>query len=149
MATVYSIGTARARPIPAADTGGTLRGAEVAAEGFQGYLDRLMKLIPTEVISLYLVGMGLIPDVEDATLIIWTVFCLLAVLALRAWGTTDAKAGLATDWKHVIISGIAFLIWVYSLGGAFENLGLYRPTLGSLLVLAYTFIVPYIYKGEA
>ncbi|NLS78475.1 MAG: hypothetical protein GXY76_14560 [Chloroflexi bacterium] len=149
MSAVYRISKPSSRPIPVADVGGgsVARAADGAAEGFKGYLDRLMKMIPTEVISLYLVGSGLIPEAEDLTLVIWTVFCLLAVVALRAWGTADARAGLPTDWKHVGISVVAFLVWVYSLGGVFAEFGVHLPTLGSLLVLGWTFVVPQIYKG--
>ena len=148
MSAVYRITKPSTRPIPVSDVGaGTARAAEGVADGFKGYLDRLMKMIPTEIISLYLVGSGLIPKEEDTTLVIWTVFCLLAVIALRAWGTADRKAGLPTDWKHVGISVGAFLVWVYSLGGVFAEYGLHLPTLGSLLVLGWTFVVPQIYQG--
>ena len=48
---------------------------------------------------------------------------------------------------HVAISSVAFVIWVYSLGGPFAVFNLYVPYIGSLLVLAWTFFVPTFYKG--
>ncbi len=122
----------------------------VAAEpnkDFKFYLDRLLKMIPAEVISLYLVGSGFIPADQPAVLLIWSIVCLVGVVVVRAYGTTDPEKNLPPDWTHVAISSVAFVIWVYSLGGPFAALGWYVPYIGSLLVLAWTFFVPYLYKG--
>ena len=43
---------------------------------------------------------------------------------------------------------IAFVIWVYSMGGPFEYYHLYEAYVGSLLILAFTFAVPYVYRGQ-
>jgi hypothetical protein len=117
-------------------------------DNFNSYLERLMKMIPAEVISLYLVGSGLIPKDQNVTLLIWFIVCLAGVIILRAYGTSDSRSKLPPDWIHVSISTIAFLIWVYSLGGPFAAYNLYVPYVGSLLVLAWTFFVPIFYKGQ-
>jgi hypothetical protein len=119
------------------------------AENFDFYLDRLLKMIPAEVVSLYLVGSGFIPEGQGIVLTIWAVICLIGVVALRAYGTTDPVEKKPPDWVHVAISSIAFVIWVYSLGGPFKAQGLAVPYIGSLLVLAWTFFVPMFYKGPA
>lgn len=122
----------------------------VAAEpnqDFKFYLDRLLKMIPAEVISLYLVGSGFIPADQPAVLLIWSIMCLVGVVVIRAYGTTDPTKNLPPDWAHVAISSVAFVIWVYSLGGPFVAMGWYVPYIGSLLVLAWTFFVPFLYKG--
>ena len=116
-------------------------------EGFNSYLDRLMKMIPAEVIALYLVGSGIIPKEQYVGLVMWSVICLAGVILLRAYGTADAPANKPTDWTHTIISAVAFVIWVYSLGGPFALFKVYIPWIGSLLVLVYTFFVPIFYKG--
>jgi hypothetical protein len=118
-------------------------------ENLNFYLDRLLKMIPAEVVSLYLVGSGLIPEGQTIVLTIWAVVCLIGVVALRAYGTTDPTENKPPDWTHVAISCVAFVIWVYSLGGPFEAQGLAVPYVGSLLVLAWTFFVPMFYKGPA
>ena len=123
---------------------------------FGSYLDRLMKMVPAEVIGLYLVGSGLIPHDQSLVLTIWALVCLAGVVAIRMWGTADAAAGQPTDWTHVAISAVAFIIWVYTMGGgpfasgaplaaAHES----APYVGSLLVLAWTFFAPIFYKGPA
>jgi hypothetical protein len=118
-------------------------------ESFNFYLDRLLKMIPAEVVSFYLVGSGLIPEDQTLVLTIWAVVCLIGVVAVRAYGTTDRAENKPPDWTHVAISCVAFVIWVYSLGGPFEAQGLAVPYIGSLLVLAWTFFVPILYKGPA
>lgn len=112
------------------------------------YLEKLIKMIPAEVVGLYLVGSGVIPAGQGAYLLGWTLFCLIAVVAVRALGTRDVDAKKSPQWAAVAISTVAFLIWIYSIGGAFQiYLGKgYQPFLGSLLVLAWTFVVPLFYN---
>jgi hypothetical protein len=116
-------------------------------EDFRKYLDRLFKMIPAEVVGLYLVGSGFIPPEKGTVLAIWAVLCLVGVVVIRAYGTADAENAKPTQWGPVLISSIAFLIWVYTLGGPFVVFNLHVPYIGSLLVLAWTFFVPIFYKG--
>lgn len=116
---------------------------------FQGYLDRLMKMIPGEAVGLYLVGSGFIPATQSLVLLIWSIICLAGVIAIKAYGTADRANQIPPDWIHVAISSVAFVIWVYSIGGPFAAYGIATPYIGSLLVLAWTFFVPIFYKGPA
>jgi hypothetical protein len=116
-------------------------------EDFKFYLDRLLKMIPAEVVSLYLVGSGFIPTDKPLVLTLWAAVCLVGVILIRTYGTTDPVNNKPPDWTHVAISTTAFVIWIYTLGGPFVAINLYVPYLGSLLVLAWTFFVPMLYKG--
>lgn len=118
-------------------------------ENFNSYLDRLMKMIPAEVVSLYLVGNSFIPNVRITLQVIWVVVCLVGVIVVRVYGTTDPDKNQPPDWVHTAISTVAFLIWVYMLGGPFVGLGWHDPTVGQLLMVAWTFFVPIFYKGPA
>jgi len=129
------------------DTGAVRAAAAGTQENLKFYLDRLMKMIPAEVVSLYLVGSGFIPREQPVVLVVWAVVCLAGVFVVRAYGTADPQSNLSPDWTHVAISAIAFVIWVYTLGGPFAAADLYEPYVGSLLVLAWTFFVPMVYKG--
>ncbi len=117
-------------------------------DGLKSYLDRLLKLIPAEVLSLYLVGIGIIPKDKATPLIVWGFFCLIAVGIVKAYGTSDSARGIKADMIHVTLSMIAFVIWMYSMGGPFAYYNLYESYIGSLLILAFTFIVPYLYRGQ-
>jgi len=118
-------------------------------DNFAFYLERLMRLIPADVIGMYLAGVAVIPEGQRLGSVIWAIFCLAGVIALRAWGTADARREQPTDWVHVTVSAVAFIVWVYALGGPFKGFNLYLPWLASLLVLAVTFAVPFFYKGPA
>ncbi len=120
------------------------------------YLDRLMKMVPAEVIGLYLVGSGVIPRDQPRVLTVWALVCLVGVAVIRAYGTADPAQNKPTDWVQVAISAVAFVIWVYTMGGGpFTTGGIFAaaheqtPYLGSLLMLAWTFFVPIFYKGAA
>jgi len=113
----------------------------------QGYMDRLIKLIPAEVVGIYLVGTGVIPKGEDVSLIVWAIVWLGLVIAVRAYGTSDSVARIPPQWSAVAVSSVSFGIWVYNMPGPFQVLGLAVPYIGSLLVLVWTFLVPIFYKG--
>ena len=116
-------------------------------EDFNSYLDRLAKMIPSPVIALYLVGISQIPTGQAIGLLVWAVICLIGVIVLLAYGTADPQKNKKTDWVHISISSVAFVIWVYAMGGPFVAFNLQVPWIGSLAVLAYTFFVPIFYKG--
>jgi Flp pilus assembly protein protease CpaA len=106
-----------------------------------------MKMIPGEVVGLYLVGIGFIPQALPGWLVVWAVICLLGVIVVKAYGTSDVKQHITPDWIHVLISCVSFVIWVYTMGGPFAAFGLWIPWLGSLMVLVWTFFIPKFYKG--
>lgn len=105
-------------------------------------------MIPGEVLGLYLVGSGVIPNGNRDYLLAWTIVCALAVVVSRAFGTRDAARNRPVQWGHVTVSTLSFVIWVYSMGGPFiAYLGdAYKPFVGSLLVLGWTFFIPFFYE---
>jgi len=141
MSAPYRIKRLAATPAVAYDS------SVMVGDTFDSYLDRLLKMIPGEVISLYVVGSGFIPEDQAGALIAWTVVCLIAVVLLRVYGTADRVMDKPPDRVHVLISSVAFVVFVYSMGGPFRALGLYVPYLGPLLVLTWTFFLPFFYKG--
>jgi hypothetical protein len=145
MAAVYRLN----RTASAGDAGSAVTRVGMLA-GFQSYLDRLIKMIPAEVIGLYLVGKGVIPVNQTIPLLIWVLVCLIAVITVRIYGTYDPNAVHRIDWLHVVISAVAFVIWVYTiggLGGPFADFSQNYPYVSSLLVLVWTFFVPLFYHG--
>lgn len=139
---------------PARTSGITSPPGEIVAQaiednggGLAEYLEKLTKMVPAEVVGLYLIGSGVIPTDRHASLLAWTAFCFSAVIIVRALGTRDSNSG-QPQWAAVVISAVSFLIWVYSVGGPFPWYlkDAYQPFVGSLLVLAWTFIVPLLYR---
>lgn len=112
------------------------------------YFERLLKLIPTEIISIYIFGVGLIPETEKTVLWIWPALCLVMLIVVRLFATRENPSPQSSQSLAVLIASISFLIWLYTLGGIFTTLAFYKSYIGSLAVLVWTFFVPYVYKGD-
>ncbi len=106
-----------------------------------------MKMIPAEVVGLYLIGSSIVPGDQRVGLLVWSIVCLIAVVVVRIYGTVDPQKNQPPQWGVVLISSVAFVIWLYVLGGVFKLYGLHLPYIGTLLMLVWTFFVPIFYKG--
>lgn len=126
------------------------RGAGPADAVGDTYLDRLLKLIPAEVVALYLFLEGVLqsalnePDeLGQLQGWLWGVFIVLIignVLFLRRYQQVK-------DVAQTVLLSLALVIWVLTLGGPFEYLDFYRPFMGSVLLGLFTFFVPLFYTG--
>lgn len=108
------------------------------------YLERLLKLIPGEGVGLYIAGRGVIRENSEQLFILWTLVCLGAVVLLRAIGSAGLPRVGPVQWPGVAIASVSFLVWTYSLG---DVTSVYRAEIGSLMILAWTFFAPYLYRG--
>lgn len=118
-------------------------------QGFKDYLGRLLKMIPAEIVGLYMIGKGFIPEDQKTVQIIWPIVCLILLIILRLWGTKDPTENKPSQPIPVAIAAIAFVIWLYWLGGPYIPEGYNKPFIASLLVLVWSFLIPLFYKGEA
>jgi len=103
----------------------------------QNYRDRLLKLIPSELVGAYMVLDGIIPpdQAKWGTLITSIILLILTPLYLsRLQGVTRPS--------QLIVTSISFAVWVYSLGGPYQYWGLYQPWIGSVTLVLWTLIVP-------
>jgi hypothetical protein len=111
------------------------------------YKDRLVKLIPSEIITAYVTLKGLINGAGEQgnrQLLIWIVFGVLVILnpLYLFYVTQVKKAG------QIVFSSIAFVLWVMVIGGTFTTvLGYSAEYLGSILLVLYTLFIPFVYKG--
>jgi hypothetical protein len=124
-----------------------VRDSRSSSEAFKDYLDRLLKMIPGEVVGVYMIGAGFIPKENPNWLIAWACACLVLVFIVRIFGTADPKADKKPQGVPVLIAAGAFLVWLYWLGGPFVTLGIHRAFIGSLLVLLWSFVIPFFYEG--
>ncbi len=129
------------------------------------YLSKLVKMIPGEAQSLFVLGGQVIGADPGNTpyLRVWQLgFCGLVVVVVRWFGTREkatpakpeqgipAKPKVPPDYVHIILSLIAYYVWVYAASDAFRdwpNAQVYK-FLPTLLVLIATFAIPYFYKGD-
>ena len=117
----------------------------LAEEPKDEYGKKLMKFIPGEIVVLYmaLINILFLAKNQDLPfdLISWIIFGVGIVgTAVYIWN----GSGTRNEKKiNVIISVIAFVIWVYTLGGPFLSLSWYNSIYGALLLPVYTFFIPF------
>ena len=105
------------------------------------YKQRLLKYIPTEVIALYLTLDTLVRSSDDMpSNALWIIFAIgLVGTFLYLWRVEKVRKA-----KQLIISTIAFAVWVFALGGPFTALPWYEPLYAAILLPLYTFFIPII-----
>ena len=122
-----------------------IRSPEVAgASGSDLYLSRLVKLVPSEVVALYLT----FKETAATWLGTWATVCLGLVVLTRTLGTHEA--GKRVQVGAVLVSMVSFGLWVYATNGQFLSVELPAspPGLISVAIGVWTFVVPLIYKGD-
>lgn len=131
--------------------------ALTSTEPIKDYMGRLIRLIPSEVIGVYLTIRGIFATNEPVSsngddigfLSIWPAICIFLVIAVRAWGTTDQNGSLKSiQWGSVFISVISFVIWVLAIGDDILGLKPEDQRIASALVVLWTFITGYFYRGS-
>jgi hypothetical protein len=103
-----------------------------------GYTSRLLKYVPAEVVALFVTLDALIRSSDDVRLpVYWGVFlvCLVGTY-LYLWRVAKIR-----KQTQLLISTVAFAVWVFALGGPFAQLGWYEPIYGGLLLPIFTFAV--------
>ena len=108
-----------------------------------GYREKLLKYIPAEVIALYVSLDAIIrgaasagkPDMTAYWLLF--VFCVV-VTPLYLWRASKVEKKL-----QLLLSTIAFAVWVFALGGPFANLEWVtaHKVLAAMVLPLYTFTV--------
>ncbi len=144
------IAKSAAKPADTATRGVPDGDAPPAVEA-DGYADKLVKLIPAEVISLYL-SMTLILTSSDAGVHPAVPSIVYAFCAFATWFYMRYTLKVL-DSRQLIVTVMAFLIWGFSAGkpySSFEwwNEAWWNDTYSGLLLAAFTFIAPSIPMGS-
>jgi hypothetical protein len=111
------------------------------------FKDRLVKLIPSEIVTAYITLHGLISDHKDnLQTFTWIVFLSLLILTpLYLFFISNVKKP-----GQVIFTTVAYIIWVLATGGfmiMLPSVSILNEFLGSLILIIYTLIIPFVYKG--
>ena len=122
---------------------GTLT-AQPSSAGGDLYLSRLVKLVPSEVVALYLT----FKETAVTWLGVWSTICLALVVLTRTLGSHEA--GKRVQVGAVLVSMVSFTLWVYGTDGYFLSVELPEspPGLISVAIGVWTFLVPLFYKGD-
>jgi hypothetical protein len=101
------------------------------------YRDKLLKLMPSEIVTAYIVIDGVIP--ANAKLI-GTIVVSLVLLGLTP--VYLLKVSKVNNVGQIVVSTLSFLVWVYTLGGPFAALGIHETWIASAILTLWTLIVP-------
>lgn len=120
----------------------------------QPYSDKLVKLIPSEIIGAYMVLSNILgfnagdiqasvkpypiteSDLKPILLqIVFFVLLILTPIYLK-------KISKVNNVNQLVVTTISFIIWVYTLGGPFVVWGLYYSLIGSVVLVLWSVIIP-------
>lgn len=107
----------------------------------QEYLGRLLKLIPSEIVAVYLAIQGIIPAKSQklGLLIISVVLFILTPFYLRL-------AQKVKSIPQIALSSLSFVVWVFSMGGPFVHFFQYDPWISSVILFLWTTFIPQFVK---
>lgn len=124
--------------------------AQGAGDSVDGYLDRVVKYIPADIVAAYVFASGAIAasTVDDPEILLWIVSGVLAVITPIWILRMASSAGKPAPKTQAIVSLGAFCVWVFALGGPFAETSWYDPLYGSLLLVFYTLATALITPKE-
>ncbi len=109
------------------------------------FLKAVLKLIPSEIVAVYIFLQGVIPPRLYPYLAVSAALVVITPLYLRFAMGVQAAGQLAT-------STVSTFVWIYAMGGPFRFLPppWYEPWYGSAVLAFWTLIPPmFLYGGEA
>jgi hypothetical protein len=109
------------------------------------YTTKLIKLIPAEVVTVFVTLDGIIrSNGKVPDFIYWIVFAVLVVACYLYMSRVTKVDGLANRKSDASIACVSFVVWVFAIGGPFtySKLAWYNPVYGAILLPLYTFLVP-------
>jgi hypothetical protein len=118
-------------------------GSAVKVPEVDSYFTKILKYIPAEIVSGYVAINAIFKSISDVSLVFhWIVVAALTALTgLYIWRLTN-EPNKPPAVSQIIISTIAFVVWVFALGGPFAEMGWYQYYYGAILLVMYTLAVP-------
>ncbi len=109
------------------------------------YKDKLIKLIPTEIITAYVTIFGMISGTTQGNkdALLWLVIAVLTI-ATPLYLIYVSKVQMVSQ---VIFTTVAFALWVLATGSPLETIFGYQSTfVGSIFLIMYTVFIPFLFK---
>jgi hypothetical protein len=111
------------------------------------FKNRLVKLIPSEIVAAYITIQGIIAGAAvsgNKDLLIWIVFLVLLILTpVYLFKITRVR-----KVEQIVFTTLAFVIWVIATGSPVKEIaGFEAGFIGSILLVLYTTLIPLFYKG--
>lgn len=112
------------------------------------FTDRLLKYIPAEIVAVFILVQGLVLKMDpldpNYKSIFWGVFLIFTILTpLYLWRLQNVK-----KLTQLVISLVAFVVWIFALGGPFTTLNWYAPIYGEILLPIFTIVIAIVVAEE-
>ena len=109
------------------------------------YLEKVAKLIPSEIVAVYLAGVGIIPAIANASVQAYVFWLFLALCTLMTpvylyRFMRDRTKPKSISRRHALISTAAFLFWAYAVSAGVLPSGWHDGAISSLLLLTFSLV---------
>ena len=109
---------------------------------------RVLKQIPSEVITAYTGALGIFASIEDGVHIGWRLgafFACIVAIPLWLWFGQSVK-----KWWQLLAGIIAFVLWDMTMpGGLFEQWDAWKPAIGTAFLGLYIYLFAPLIAGAS
>ena len=107
-----------------------------------GYVDKIIKYIPSETVAAYIIIQKTIEQFQDKIPFIVSWIIILIMFFGNIFYLKNTQK--VKRWSQIFVNSIAFIIWVYALGEPFKHLlkDNYQPAYSVIGIILFSFIVP-------
>jgi len=107
--------------------------------GGNAYTEKLVKLIPTEIIGAYLAIEGMVSTLPSIQYIVLIISCLALTILIPfyLWFLFGVRSKL-----QIAVTMISFVVWIFSIGGPFLQYTWYLQVYGAVALILWTLVVP-------
>jgi uncharacterized membrane protein len=119
----------------------------------QSYFDKAVKLVPTEIVGAYMVLAGIIgadaastaaPTDSLSKILLTVVFFVLLILTpLYLIFISKVK-----NKVQIVITTLAYILWIYTLGGPFSIWGIYNAKIAAVLLTVWSLVMPLVVRPD-
>ena len=126
--------------------------AQQAQPEGDGYATKLIKLIPAEVVTVFVTLDGIIRTAgkQVPAALYWAIFVFLTIATYFYMRRVTKVDGLPARKTEAVLASISFVVWVFAIGGpfTFDEVKWYLPVYGAILLPLYTFAVPMVFPAK-
>jgi hypothetical protein len=114
-------------------------------------LDNVLKLIPGEVVPLFIAGRGIAVDLPPAqwtAVIFWTCLALCVVLRIAASKPVGAPllSPAGVNWPLVGVTGLAFFIWAHAVSDTGPVVAAFHGPLAGFFAMVFGILAPVLVR---
>lgn len=108
------------------------------------FQDKVVKLIPTEIVGAYLVVLSIIAPTPDsahsvkAYSLTFAFFFLLVLTPIYLWRVSGV-----VNVVQLAVSTVSYVVWIYTLSYPFQYWGLYYAEVGAVALVLWSLITPF------